>query len=221
MHRTFTAASRLQRRLALAYCLKACWVSPPTYSLACYSMLQHMHWHFLPPSQLARALAVHGVRRKFCCSETQTCSDFYVITDCCARAEVLLGRMNTLQHKQIHSNKQQKYELERVIFISDQLHAGRFLRFPALLTREKLLTHTGPLSERHEGAEDAMNKLGSMLNGETSLQLQCAVIISHPANDQMLILRASRVRIQSFKLSLSWKSQSCRLALQTYKAAAY
>lgn len=87
---------------------------------------------------------------------------------------VLLGRMNTLQHKEIHSNKQQKYELEGVIFICDQLYAGRFLRFPessAFLTREKLLTHTGPLSERHEGAEDAMNKLGSVLNGETSLQL--------------------------------------------------
>lgn len=31
--------------------------------------------------------------------------------------------------------------------------------------------HTGPLSERHEGAEDAMNELGSMLDGEASLQL--------------------------------------------------
>ena len=38
-----------------------------------------------------------------------------------------------------------------------------------------------------------MNKLRSVLNGETSLQLQCAVIISHPANDQMLILCASCV----------------------------
>lgn len=35
----------------------------------------------------------------------------------------------------------------------------------------RLLTHTGPLSERHEGAEDAMNELGSMLDGEASLQL--------------------------------------------------
>lgn len=132
--------------------------------------------------------------------------------------------MNTLQHKEIHSNRQQKHELKRVLFIFDRLYAGRFLRFPesaAFLARERLLTHTGPLSERHEGAEDAMNKLGSVLNGETSLQLQCAVIISHPANDQMLILRASCVHIQSFKLSLSWKSRSCRLALQTYKAAAY
>lgn len=86
---------------------------------------------------------------------------------------------------------------------------------------QKLLTHTCPLSERHEGAEDAMNKLGSVLDGEASLQLQCTVIISHPANNQMLILRAACVHIQGFKLSLSWRSQSCRLALQTYKAAAY
>ena len=34
---------------------------------------------------------------------------------------------------------------------------------------ESRLTHTGPLSERHEGAEDAMNELGTMLDGEASL----------------------------------------------------
>ena len=36
---------------------------------------------------------------------------------------------------------------------------------------ERLLTHTGPLSEGHEGAEDAMNHLRTMLDREASLQL--------------------------------------------------
>ena len=36
---------------------------------------------------------------------------------------------------------------------------------------ERLLTHTGPLSERHEGAEDAVNVLGAVLDREASLQL--------------------------------------------------
>lgn len=47
---------------------------------------------------------------------------------------------------------------------------------------KRLLTHTCPLSERHEGAEDAVNVLGSVLDGEASLQLQCAIIVDHPAN---------------------------------------
>lgn len=36
---------------------------------------------------------------------------------------------------------------------------------------DRLLTHTGPLSERHEGTEDAVNVLGTMLDREASLQL--------------------------------------------------
>lgn len=44
------------------------------------------------------------------------------------------------------------------------------IKYHSRITRS-LLTHTGPLSERHEGAEDAMNELGSMLDGEASLQL--------------------------------------------------
>lgn len=43
------------------------------------------------------------------------------------------------------------------------------------------LTHTRPLPERHEGAEDAVNQLRSVLDGEASLQLQSPVVVHHPA----------------------------------------
>ena len=56
------------------------------------------------------------------------------------------------------------------------------LIFYSHITAGALLTNTGPLSERHEGAEDAMNELGTVLDGETPLQLQCAFIVYHPAN---------------------------------------
>ena len=40
-------------------------------------------------------------------------------------------------------------------------------------------TDTGPLSEGHERAEDAVEGLGAMLDGETSLQLQSAFVVHH------------------------------------------
>lgn len=45
------------------------------------------------------------------------------------------------------------------------------LIFYSNITAGTLLTNAGPLSERHEGTEDAMNKLGTVLNGEAPLQL--------------------------------------------------
>lgn len=44
------------------------------------------------------------------------------------------------------------------------------------------LTHTGALSERHEGAEDAVDQLGAVLYGEAPLQLQRALVVHHPGN---------------------------------------
>lgn len=47
--------------------------------------------------------------------------------------------------------------------------------------KHTLLTDTGALPERHERAEDAVDELGSMLDGEASLQLQRPVVVHHPA----------------------------------------
>lgn len=41
-------------------------------------------------------------------------------------------------------------------------------------------TNTGTLSERHERAEDAVEGLGPVLDGEACLQLQSTFIIHHP-----------------------------------------
>lgn len=50
-----------------------------------------------------------------------------------------------------------------------------------ILLKGRLLTDTGALSERHERAEDAVDELGSMLDGEAPLQLQRSVVVDHPA----------------------------------------
>lgn len=41
------------------------------------------------------------------------------------------------------------------------------------------LTHTGPLAEGHEGAEDTAHRMWALLNGEASLQLQGTFIVHH------------------------------------------
>lgn len=46
----------------------------------------------------------------------------------------------------------------------------------------RALTHTRPLPERHEGAEDAVYQLRPVLDGEASLQLQSPVVVNHPAD---------------------------------------
>lgn len=48
-----------------------------------------------------------------------------------------------------------------------------------------------------------MDELGSLLDGETSLQLQRAVIISHPANEQLLIPRVAARLKRTPKLLLA------------------
>lgn len=42
------------------------------------------------------------------------------------------------------------------------------------------LTHTGPLAEGHEGAENAAYGVRALLNGEASLQLQGPLVVHHP-----------------------------------------
>ena len=42
------------------------------------------------------------------------------------------------------------------------------------------LTHTGPLAEGHEGAENAAHGVRALLNGEASLQLQGPLVVHHP-----------------------------------------
>lgn len=63
---------------------------------------------------------------------------------------------------------------------SNELWSNFLFKYHSRST-DRHLTHTGPLSERHEGAEDAVNKLGAMLDGEASLQLQRALVVHHPA----------------------------------------
>lgn len=42
------------------------------------------------------------------------------------------------------------------------------------------LTHTGPLAEGHERAEDTAHRVGALLNGKAPLQLQGPFIVHHP-----------------------------------------
>lgn len=74
---------------------------------------------------------------------------------------------------------------------------------------EKLLTHTGPLSERHEGAENAVNVLRSVLNGEASLQLQSSFIVHHPADGIKLSIWSVR-RVMA-ALSKQWAGKQTHL----------
>lgn len=70
------------------------------------------------------------------------------------------------------------------VFDSDT--AAGSLRDPSRSTKPTrvgaagLLTHTGPLSERHEGAENAVDVLRSVLDGEASLQLQRSFVVHNP-----------------------------------------